>query len=50
MANKPTTQSRSRTVRVPDTVWEQANAKAAAAGETVSDVIRRALARYVNRR
>jgi len=39
-----------RTIRVADDLWEQAAAKAAANGESVSDVIRRALLRYVRRR
>lgn len=38
-----------RTVRVPDTLWEAAAAKADENGETVSDVVRRALERYVKR-
>ena len=39
--------SRVRTVKVPDPLWEAAQTKAAASGDTVSAVIRRALARYV---
>lgn len=35
-----------RTVRVPDEVWEAAQAKAAERQETLSDVIRRALETY----
>jgi predicted DNA binding CopG/RHH family protein len=35
-----------RTVRIPDDEWEAAKAKAAAEGETLSEVIRRALRRY----
>lgn len=38
-----------RTVRVPDHVWDSAVAKAKERGETVSDVIRRALERYAKR-
>ena len=36
-----------RNVRVPDEVWEPAKAAAAENGETVSDVVRRALVEYV---
>lgn len=36
-----------RTVRVPDDLWEEAQKVAAENGETVSDVIRRALEEYV---
>jgi predicted HicB family RNase H-like nuclease len=35
-----------RTVRVPDEVWQAAQAKAEARGDNLSDVIRRALERY----
>ena len=35
-----------RTVRVPDDVWKAAQDKAAEKGETVTDVIVRALKRY----
>jgi len=35
-----------RTVRVPDDVWQAAQERAAAKGETVSAVIVRALKRY----
>lgn len=38
-----------RTVRVPDDEWEAAKAKAAEKGETLSEVIRRALKRYAAR-
>jgi negative regulator of replication initiation len=38
-----------RAVRVPDDLWDAALAATAANGETVSDVIRRALAQYVAR-
>lgn len=40
---------RARTVRVPDDLWTAAKGKAAERGETVSDVLRRALERYVKR-
>ena len=36
-----------RTVRVPDEVWVPAVARAAERGETVSDVVRRALVEYL---
>ena len=36
-----------RTVRVPDELWEAVQKKAADRGETVTDVILRALTRYV---
>ena len=37
-----------RNVRVSDELWQAAQAQAAENGETVSDVVRRALERYVN--
>lgn len=39
-----------RAVRVDDATWHAAQAKAAQRGETLSDVIRRALARYAARK
>jgi hypothetical protein len=45
--NKPKTPLRS--FRIPDEVYEAAQAKAAERGETVSDVVRRALERYGKR-
>lgn len=36
-----------RTIRVPDELWEAAQAVALARGETVSDIIRQTLAGYV---
>lgn len=39
-----------RTIRVPDALWTAAAAKAEERGESVSDVIRKALERYVKRR
>lgn len=45
--NQPKTPQ--RTFRIPDAVYEAAKAKAAAKGETLSDVVRRALERYVKR-
>jgi hypothetical protein len=38
-----------RSVRVPDDLWNAAVARAAERGETVSDVVRHALERYVKR-
>jgi antitoxin component of RelBE/YafQ-DinJ toxin-antitoxin module len=45
--NQPKTPQ--RTVRVPDDVWVKAKAAAEKRGETLSDVIRRALERYAKR-
>ena len=36
-----------RTIRIADDLWEKAQAAAAERDETVSDVLRRALERYV---
>ena len=36
-----------RTLRVPDDLWEAAQARAEERGETVTDVLIRALKRYV---
>lgn len=47
MPNQPKTPQ--RTVRIADDLWEASAAAAAANGETLSDVIRRALAAYVRR-
>ena len=38
-----------RAIRVPDVLWAAALAKAQDRDETVSDVVRRALERYVKR-
>jgi hypothetical protein len=38
-----------RAIRIPDDLWEAALAKAEENGDTVSDVVRRALERYVKR-
>jgi hypothetical protein len=38
-----------RSVRVPDDLWRAAQEKAARRGETLTNVIRRALERYVRR-
>ena len=43
--NKPATPN--RTVRVPDELWHEARRIAADRGETVTDVVIRALKRYV---
>lgn len=45
MPNKPKTPLRA--VRISDDLWQAAQAKANEKGESVSDVIRRALERYV---
>lgn len=39
-----------RTIRVPDALWDAAAAKAEERGENLSDVLRRALERYVRRK
>lgn len=39
-----------RSFRIPDSVYRAAQAKAEEKGESVSDVVRRALERYVKRR
>jgi predicted HicB family RNase H-like nuclease len=49
MPNQPRPGEHPRAVRVPGELWDAAKAKAAERGETVSDVIRRALERYVKR-
>jgi len=46
MPNQPKT--RHRMVRVDEVLWRSAQAEARNRGETVSDVIRRALRRYVS--
>ena len=45
MPNQPKTPN--RVVRVDDALWRQSQARAGANGETVSEVIRRALRDYV---
>lgn len=42
-------ETRIRTLRVPDDVWERAKEKATASGTTVSAVLLAALTRYVGR-
>ena len=49
MANQPRPGNEARAVRVERELWDAAKAKAEERGETVSDVIRRALERYVKR-
>lgn len=39
--------TRPRSVRVPDPLWEAARIRASEKGETVTDVLVRALERYV---
>jgi len=38
-----------RAIRIPDDLWQAALDKAHANGDTLSDVVRRALERYVKR-
>jgi hypothetical protein len=38
-----------RAIRIPDDLWRAALAKAAERGDTVSEVVRKALERYVRR-
>ena len=40
---------KAKSVRVPDVLWDAAKAKADQRGEYLSEVIRRALERYVKR-
>lgn len=49
MPNQPRADNPARAIRVPDGLWHAAQAKAAERGETVSEVVRRALERYVRR-
>lgn len=44
-----TTHTPPRSVRIPDALWNAAKTKADERGETVTDVIIRALERYVKR-
>jgi metal-responsive CopG/Arc/MetJ family transcriptional regulator len=39
-----------RTVRIEDGLWQEAQEKAADRGDNLSDIIRRALASYINER
>lgn len=47
VANQPRPGNEPRAVRVDQALWDAAKVKAEGKGETVSDVIRRALERYV---
>lgn len=47
MANQPRKENPARAIRVQDELWEAAKKRAAEKGETVSEVVRRALERYV---
>ena len=38
-----------RAIRIPDDLWDAALAKAAERGETVSEIVRKALERYIKR-
>lgn len=49
MPNQPRSGNPGRMVRVEDALWQAVQAKAAERGETVSNVIRRALERYIRR-
>jgi antitoxin component of RelBE/YafQ-DinJ toxin-antitoxin module len=49
MPNQPRPSNPGRMVRVEDELWHAAQAVAAERGETVSDVLRKALVRYVKR-
>lgn len=46
MPNQPRPDNPARSVRVPDDLWNAAKERAAERGETVTDVILRALRRY----
>ena len=48
-AGMKSTHTPPRSIRIPDPLWEAAKAKAAERGETVTDVVVRALERYVKR-
>ena len=39
-----------RAIRIPDDLWRAALDKAAENGDTVSEIVRKALARYVKRK
>jgi len=47
MPNQPRPDNPARSVRVPDDLWTAAKAEAERRGETVTDVLLRALRRYV---
>lgn len=46
MPNQPRPDNPARSVRVPDELWDAVKQRAAERGETVTDVIIRALRRY----
>lgn len=48
MTAKPTHTPR-RSIRISEALWQEAQTKAAERGETVTDVVVRALERYVKR-
>lgn len=50
MPNQPRADNPARSVRVPDDLWRAAKERAADRDETVTDVLVRALERYVKRR
>lgn len=47
MPNQPRADNPARAIRVSDDLWHAAQKRAAERGESVSDVVRRALGRYV---
>lgn len=47
MANQPRKDNPARAIRISDELWEKAKKRANEKGETVSEVVRRALERYV---
>lgn len=46
MPNQPRKDNPARAIRIPDALWEAAKKRAEEKGETVSEVVRRALERY----
>lgn len=49
MPNQPRSDNPARSVRVPDPLWQAAKNRAAERDETVTDVLTRALRRYVKK-
>lgn len=47
MPNQPRKDNPARAIRIPDELWEKAKKRAEEKGETVSEVVRRSLERYV---
>lgn len=47
MPNAPRPDNKPHMIRVPDDLWEQVVARAEERGESVSEAVRRMLARYV---